>query len=158
MFDWQNNFSAVANRLEAAYPELYASERVDADCKGAEIAFIGTVPPEAEILAKTISVPVRLRLSNGTVPRAQLEREMRSAYLKIHQDEEVQNANGSLDTETTSIQFEIQPKKNLEDLSLLDQRDLLSRLSRVTPSNPKISTSFSLVDSVGEIQAGPDSP
>lgn len=153
MFEWQDEFNAVANRLEATYPELYASERVDADFKGAEIAFIGTIPPEAELLAKTLSAPLRLRISNGTIPLAQLKREMRICYRKIYQDEEVQNANGSFDTETTSIRFEIQPKKRLRDLSPLDQQILLARLSQLAPKNPEISALFSLADCVGGLQA-----
>ena len=55
MYDWQDDFDAVANRLEATYPDLYASERVDSDRRGAEITFVGSVPPEAE--ARSLRFP-----------------------------------------------------------------------------------------------------
>ena len=55
MYDWQDDFDAVANRLEARYPDLYASERVDSYRRGAEITFVGSVPPEAE--ARSLSFP-----------------------------------------------------------------------------------------------------
>ena len=57
MYDWQDDFGAVANRLEATYPDLYADARVDDDRRGAEVTFVGAVPPEAEALVKTVSVP-----------------------------------------------------------------------------------------------------
>lgn len=148
-YDWQADFGAVANRLEATYPDLYAGERVDDDSMGAEITFVGAVPAEAEALVKSVTAPVRLRLSSGTIPLAQLETELRSAHRRIYSDSEVANVVGSLDVGDASIQFRVQPKKALKDLSPLAQEDLLNRLRKMAPSRPGISTHFSLTDHAG---------
>lgn len=146
MYDWHNDFSAAANRLEASYPELFADARIDDDSRGAEITFIGTVPAEAEALVKTVPVPVRLGLSTGVIPLAQLKAELKRAYREIYADPEVADATGSLDVSRTSITFIVQPEAHLTPPA---QEQLLRRLKQMAPSTPGISTSISLSNQAG---------
>lgn len=151
-YSWQERATEIANYLEKAYPNHYAGERVDDDSLGLEIRFVGSVPAEAEELAKEIAVPVRLRLSSGAISLKQLKEQMKALYRNLCADLEVEEANGSIDVEATSINFAVQPTTSLSTLDPVARRALVDRLQLLVPTAVGVTTTISLIDKACEDQ------
>lgn len=141
-YGWQNDFAAVADELEAAYPDQFAGAAIVNGGCGAWIAFSGPVPARAVALVDALPVPVELIGQRGFA-QEELVTTMEEVYFSIYGHPDIVNAGGSTDQETGVITIEAQPAASVPT----DQWGALcERLAPPPPANPAFTIELTLVD------------